>query len=550
MKMRLEKKRILQAAVLALTAAALGCGCAALQNLDNGSRETAEREAAFAKAASEPTAPYPETVTYTLAKLTSSGDSLMPEGDTYEDNAYTRFLKDFLNVQNEDVIEVSEGENYDLYVDRLIAENQMPDVMLISDLAKVRQLAEEGLIEDLTAAYENCTSATVKEIYGSYGEELLDSVTIDGRLMALPTTQVNYGCSLFWVRQDWLEELHLDEPETLHDVEEIVLAFRENQMGGAGNVGLVCTDGLVGEGSANFSLDPVFGAFGAYPQIWIRDETGEVQYGSLSGETKAALACLHDWYEKGVLDEDYMMRTTTEIGKLVEEGHCGAFFGWWWAPNAPLLASVEADPDAVWKPYLIGDESGQVNSYIYAKGTQYIVVRKGYGHPEIVMKIITALFDNGRFQGDSTEEIDAYQAMGVDITARPLVINCDYSDAVFRTTDRIRAALQGNLDIGALSSLEQVYYRSCGDYLGGSGEPDDWAAYASRVEAVELMAQGNVVYVNEDYVQQSNAPVPQELLDMEILDFMKIVTGEEDLSYFDQFAESWEKNMFLENLSY
>lgn len=64
------------------------------------------------------------------------------------------------------------------------------------------------------------------------------------------------------------------------------------------------------------------------------------------------------------------------------------------------------------------------------------------------------------------------------------------------------------------------------------------------------MAQGNVVYVNEDYVQQSNAPVPQELLDMEILDFMKIVTGEEDLSYFDQFAESWEKNMFLENLSY
>src|SRR5699024_667597 len=105
-----------------------------------------------------------ETVTYTLAKLTSSGDSLMPEGDTYEDNAYTRFLKDFLNVQNEDVIEVSEGENYDLYVDRLIAENQMPDVMLISDLAKVRQLAEEGLIEDLTAAYENCTSATVKEI--------------------------------------------------------------------------------------------------------------------------------------------------------------------------------------------------------------------------------------------------------------------------------------------------------------------------------------------------------------------------------------------------
>ena len=544
--MRINQKKIVQAGVLLLAGAFAGIYCNAMQERQNSSAQEEELRAAYQKAASDPTAPYPETVTYKLVKMTASGDPLLPEGDTYENNAYTRFLKDFLNVQNENVIEVSEDENYDLYVKRLISEDHVPDVMLVSNLDEVKRLAQEGVIEDLTAAYEECTSDTIKEIYDSYGSELLESVTLDGKIMALPSTQVYYGCSLFWVRQDWIDELGLEEPKTLDDVEQIVLAFRENNMGGEGNIGLACMAGLVGTGSSNYSLDPVFGVFGAYPQIWVEDERGELRYGSLSRETKEALEYLNGWYEKGVLDENYMMRTMTEIGNLVREGHCGAFFGWWWAPNSPLLSSVSADKDAVWKPYLIGN----VNSYVYAKGTQYVVVRKGYEHPEIVMKITTALFDNARFQDDGTKEMDNYQVIGVDVTARPLVINCDYSDAVFRTTDRIESTMQGKSGAGQLSSLERAYYGACQRYRAGKEEPDLWAAYASRIEAVRLMNEGDISYVNEGYVQRSNQPVSQNLQDLETLSFMKIITGEEDISYFDVFAEAWEKNMFLGNLSY
>ncbi|MEI3340597.1 MAG: hypothetical protein V8R80_12255 [Eubacterium sp.] len=35
---------------------------------------------------------------------------------------------------------------------------------------------------------------------------------------------------------------------------------------------------------------------------------------------------------------------------------------------------------------------------------------------------------------------------------------------------------------------------------------------------------------------------------METLDFMKIITGEEPISYFDEFTEKWKKNMNLENV--
>lgn len=548
--MQINHKKIVQAVILLIAAIGMIIWCTVLRKIQIGSIEVERLKEAYREASSSPTVPYPETVTYTLAKMTAFGDSFMPEGDTYEDNAYTRFLKEFLNVQNEDVIEVSEDENYDLYVRRLIAEENMPDVVLLSDLNEVKRLAEEGIIEDLTTAYEQCTSDTIKEIYDGYGPELLESVTIDGKLMALPSTQVYYGCSLFWVRQDWMDALGLDAPETLDDVGEIVLAFRKNNMGGPGNIGLACADSMVGTGSSNYSLDPVFAAFGAYPQIWIQDESGELQYGSLSAETKDALEYLNGWYKRGVLDEDYMMHTTTEIGNLVREGHCGAFFGWWWAPNSPLLSSVAEDKNAVWKPYLIGDDAGKVKSYVYAKGTQYIVVRKGYEHPEIVMKITTALFDNARFLNESTEEIDEYQINGVDVKTRPLVINCDYSDSVFRTTAQIQAALDGQIDVAQLTALERAYYEACKRYLNGEDEPDFWAAYASRIEAVELMNQGDISYVNEDYVQSSNQSVTQEMQDFEILSFMKIITGEEDSSYFDTFVETWKNDMFLGNLSY
>ncbi len=72
-------------------------------------------------------------------------------------------------------------------------------------------------------------------------------------------------------------------------------------------------------------------------------------------------------YENGILDQDYMMRTPGEIGELIRDNRCGAFFGWWWAPNNPLIEAVEANPGAEWKPYVIADEYGEVHSYIYGK---------------------------------------------------------------------------------------------------------------------------------------------------------------------------------------
>ena len=53
---------------------------------------------------------YPETISYTLGKMTSVNNSNMPEGDTYTDNAYTRYIKNMINVQNIDAFEAQDAQ--------------------------------------------------------------------------------------------------------------------------------------------------------------------------------------------------------------------------------------------------------------------------------------------------------------------------------------------------------------------------------------------------------------------------------------------------------
>ena len=212
------------------------------------------------KAENSPWEKYPETVTYTLGQMKGTNNSNLPEGETYEDNAYTRYLEKILNVQNKNVFMESE-ERYDEALNILVKDRNLPDVFLVSDRETLEELAENDLIEDLTDVYENCASDRIKEMYESYGDELLESGTFDGKLLALPETVIDHGPQLLWLRRDWIEQLGLKEPNTLEEAFDVIKAFQENRMGaedGEEPVGLVCDPDLVVTTSTSYSMDAVF----------------------------------------------------------------------------------------------------------------------------------------------------------------------------------------------------------------------------------------------------------------------------------------------------
>ena len=529
-----------------------GCGDSGATPSTRENAETKEEyEAALYTARTTPYGKYPEQLTYTLGKLSGANNSNLPDGETYENNAYTRLLNERLNVQNQDVFEAMD-EQYTDSVTMVIAQNDLPDVMIVEDLDELQYLVDNDMIADLTDSYNNCMSDTIKNIYGSYGRDILDVVTFGGKIMAIPETNISDGPNLIWLRKDWMDALGLSAPRTLSDVEEIIRQFKEKDPGhnGAGNtVGLVCDTSLCGGCgySSEYTLDIIFAAYGAFPKQWIYDEDGNVVYGSVQPEAKEALAHIHELYKEGILDQDFLMRTSSNLIELIVDGQCGSFFGPWWAPNNPLMQAVEQNKDAEWQPYLIATEKSGLTSYHTQNPSgKYIVVRKGYEYPEIACKIVSVLFDYLRYNDRDNQEIVDYYKENVDPTARPFAINVDYNNALQICYGELNHVFAGDKSADDLNVLEYSYYEACESYLkdAENASAEDWAAYTSRITACKILNDGRTNKVESLYFGEKETMVKDwwSLENLESDTYLKIVTGESSLDEFDRFVENWYQN--------
>ena len=516
------------------------------------SNDNEEYNARMEEARTTPFGAYPETIEYTLGKMTSVNNSNMPENDTYTDNAYTRYIKSVINVQNVDVFEANDSQ-YDTNVSMVISMGSLPDIMVVSSQDEVEQLVEAGLIEDLTESYNNCISDRIRKMYESYGDSLKDMVTYDGKIMALPETNITDGPNLVWLRKDWMDKLGLSEPHTIDDVVNIVKHFISEDPGNNGvdasgkpnTVGLAVDTDVTGECgySSEFLLDIIFACFGAYPKQWIMNDDGEIVYGSVTDEAKEALSYINSLYNQGVIDNDFLLRTSTNICELIENGLCGSFFGPWWAPNNPLANAVSRNPDADWQPYLIATDSDGTTSYHSQNPCyKYVVVRKGYEHPEIAAKMISVMFDKVRFDCTDSEEFKNYYQLNVEPTARPLSINVDYNNALSICYRNIDATISGRKNPDSLELLERSFYDACSEYIKNANKTStQWAAYMSRIKACSLIAQDNIKVVDSLYFKTTDTMKSHwwRLKAKEKEAYLKIISGEEDISYFDTFVREW-----------
>ena len=516
------------------------------------SNDNEEYNARMEEARTTPFGAYPETIEYTLGKMTSVNNSNMPENDTYTDNAYTRYIKSVINVQNVDAFEANDSQ-YDTNVSMAISMGSLPDIMVVSSQDEVEQLVGAGLIEDLTESYNNCISDRIRKMYESYGDSLKDMVTYDGKILALPETNITDGPNLVWLRKDWMDKLGLSEPHTIDDVVNIVKHFISEDPGNNGEdaagkpntVGLAVDTDVTGECgySSEFLLDIIFACFGAYPKQWIMNDDGEIVYGSVTDEAKEALSYINSLYNQGVIDNDFLLRTSTNICELIENGLCGSFFGPWWAPNNPLANAVSRNPDANWQPYLIATDSDGTTSYHSQNPCyKYVVVRKGYEHPEIAAKMISVMFDKVRFDCTDSEEFKNYYQLNVEPTARPLSINVDYNNALSICYRNIDATISGRKNPDSLELLERSFYDACSEYIKNANKTStQWAAYMSRIKACSLIAQDNIKVVDSLYFKTTDTMKSHwwRLKAKEKEAYLKIISGEEDISYFDTFVKEW-----------
>lgn len=209
-----------------LKAATVACALTALTACGGGD------ESAAVSVAKDENGAYVDTLTITLGRFAEpSAAALFPEGQTFEDNAYTRYIESKLNVDLVDSFEAG-GDAYTNQLATCVASGELPDILTVNSYDTFVQMVNNGLTYDLTDVYEEYASDYVKSLYDSYDGRCLGMATFDGRLMGIPGTNPDNSVPvLCWMRKDWLDKLGINpDPDgdlciTLDDIAAVARAF-------------------------------------------------------------------------------------------------------------------------------------------------------------------------------------------------------------------------------------------------------------------------------------------------------------------------------------
>lgn len=500
---------------------------------------------------------YEESISCTVGRSTIANPKF-PEGDTYEDNAYTRYLKERLNVEIKDEFEAN-GEDYDRQVSLAIASGELPDIMRVGTKDILDELVENDLVEDLSGVYEEYASDKIKEIYASYDGRCLETATYDGKLMAVPGTNLDSAPCEVFIRQDWLDKLGLDIDEdqdkclTVDELEEVAEAFIEKDPGETGNpVGLAFVPTLVSgdySGSGH-TMNAIASAYKAFPGSWLADENGKVYNGSASEGMKQALEKMSEWFQRGIVDPQFGTRTWGDITALLTNGQLGIAFGPWHIPDWLLNNVRSMNPNADFSVFTIADEDGKVNVTHSNAGAGYMVVRKGYSNPEILIKMANLFFDdivNNKNLEEEAPEISSYLKT-VDNSAKPFQVEINSYTSLLDDYSDIKNCVSGQISIDEVRTAEsKTIVEAVNRYIKDPENADvtDWSKYTSRMGGIELIESltekgkfewFSPVFFDTTETMKTNSA---DLDKLQEETFVAIVTGAKSIDEFDSFVEQW-----------
>jgi len=484
-------------------------------------------------------APYADRITMTVGR-SNPGSVDLPEDADIEHNKYLDYIRDKLNIDVQ-YEWIAEQSTYNQKVNLAINSGDLPDVMMVTSKSQLQQLVENDLVEDLTGLAEQYFSDYILDIYNSYADKGLGSCTFDGKVYAIPNLEAGYSYSYLWVRKDWVDALGAKMPTTLEEVVDLAKLFMEKDPGGNGEgktIGIAVNTKVAGVYNNLGNIDPIFHTFGSFPRQWIRGEDGKVTYGSVTEETKNALAYVAKLYADGILDKEFAVRTGDDFNALLLSGRCGIFFGPWWMPDWPLPSAKTNNPACDWVPVLAPlSEDGLFHAYKQDESTTWVVVRKGYEHPEAPFKVLNQTYIGMRGFDPSVKEF--YPGRNVLWTVYPLPILLNYDDENVTAAKLIQAALDKH-DPTGLDPQNTNFYESSVKWLE-EGDIDSWHTYTSRVTASMLAGAENVRFVDNIYPARTDT-MDMKLTQMEKIEdetILKIIMGEMPVEDFDTFVTNW-----------
>lgn len=309
-------------------------------------------------------------------------DTTLPADDAVDNNQYTRYLEETYNIKVVCDWTAGSAADFQQKVSLAIASASLPDAVVAPNRNYLVQAARADLLADLWDEFNQYSSKQVKEIVETTEGRAINNSTVDDVFCALPNITVDTdGVYIYFIRQDWLEECGLEAPTTYDELEAAAQAFMEKGLSpkyaiaGIDNGGRTYSN-FLNSSNNGYGFDALYQAFDATPGYFLRDDSGELYWGTTTDEMKAAVTELADWYQQGLINPEIGVTTNGDNANEVKNGTCGIFMGPWWMLGYGNGDSFKNDPNANWQSYPLYNNDGEWNIHMKDVGTTYTMVSK------------------------------------------------------------------------------------------------------------------------------------------------------------------------------
>ncbi len=420
----------------------------------------------------------------------------------------------------------------------MLASNDIPDFFNL-DVSSYELAMKSGLLGDLTDAYKNYASQALMERM-SLDENAIKAGTSGGKLYALAQAQdnVSNGAQYLWLRNDWLKKLNLSAPKTIDELIEVARAMKDKDPDGNSK------KDTYGVGiSQAIGFNGLYNGFNAYKGIWMPDSAGKLVYGSVQPEMKEALSKIQQMFKEGLIDKDYYTKSYDNAVQDLNTNKVGVLYDNFITPLR-IMDGWDKDHSIDWEPYTLPSVKADSYPAVAQIGNgfgYYIVARKGWEHPEAMVKLVNMFVDK---QSNAAEYIQDKDARWVFMYA-PANISTPENNSINQRL--IAEAIKKN-DPSGLPIQAKQNYDNIQRFNSGSVDKMDYAL--TKIFAPEsTLSFLDENYINTKHYMQDKwykAPTPSmvkkqaALKDLEEQTFTKIIMGA-SISEFDKFVENWKK---------
>ena len=196
---------------------------------------------------------------------------------------------------------------WDEQINVRFAGGDLPDVFVTDTTGLLPDYVNGGIVGEVSQDYIREKAPHYAAAIDMYAPEAWNTCVYKGKNYGIAHPMATYPFAVYW-NKNWLDAVGREAPTTLEEMEDVLLAFVNEDPDGNGKKDTA--------GMAERGFNAVFGAYGLRIVTGAKtgfkveemqmDEDGLPFFPYVRPEAKEALALLHRWYTMGIIDKEFI----------------------------------------------------------------------------------------------------------------------------------------------------------------------------------------------------------------------------------------------------